>query len=134
MYSGFVPALLACSSVARGRRHMPGLCFLQSFTGCLDIPRARQAASALGLPGWNSRTYVEAAGCLALGRDYDGYPILVWENEQYHFYLEGYLYGLTRRQATLTVESLAGTVFSNPPMTSRLSAWILKMILNHLMN
>ena len=103
---------------------MPGLCFIQSFTGGLDIPRARQAAAALGLPGWNSRTYVEAAGCLALGRDYDGYPVLMWENEHHHFYLEGYLYGLTRRQATLNVESLAGAVFSNPPMTSRLSAWI----------
>ncbi|MFH0728325.1 MAG: asparagine synthase-related protein [Pseudomonadota bacterium] len=103
---------------------MPGLCFLQSFTGCLDIDRAKRAVLALGLPGWNSRTYLEAAGCLALGRDYDGYPILVWENEKYHFYLEGYLYGLSRQQATQTVEGLAGTVFSSPLIAGRLSAWI----------
>lgn len=103
---------------------MPGLCFIQSFTGFLDVPRARQTASALGLPSWNSRTYLESAGCLALGSHYDGYPVLFWENAHYHFYLEGYLYGLNRKQAMLTVESLARAVFSNPPMASSLSAWI----------
>ena len=103
---------------------MPGLCFLQDFTGHPDIDRAKRAALATGFPGWNTPTYMEVGGCLALGRYYDGYPVLVWKNENYYFYLEGYLYGLSRQQAILAMEDLAGTVFSSPLATSCLSGWI----------